>query len=62
MTHSLISLDKLCDNKASQIGIFTNKLDDLDNHTVSFFTHFDFESVSSSTRIADKLTFIKAKA
>ena len=30
------------------------------NHTMSFYTHFDFESVLSSTHIADELTYIIA--
>ena len=50
MTHSLMSLNKLCNHKVSQINIFTNKPDNSGqhNHTMSFFTHFDFESVLSS--------------
>ena len=53
MTYSLILLNKSCDDKALQIDIFTNKLDNLDNTTLlcAFFAHFDFESVlSSNTR------------
>ena len=48
MTYLLIPVNKLCNNKASQIDIFTNKLDNSDNTSMSFFTHFDFESVLSS--------------
>ena len=34
MTHSLISLNKSCNDKASQIDIFANKLDNSDNITI----------------------------
>ena len=45
----IIPLNKLCDEKASQVDIFTNKLDNSDNATIpSFFTHFHFKSVLSS--------------
>ena len=49
----IISLNKLCDDKASHINIFTNKLDNSDNATIlwDFLTHFAFKSVlSSNTR------------
>ena len=34
VTHSLISLNKSCDDKASQINIFTNKLNNSDSTTL----------------------------
>ena len=41
--HSLISLNKSCDYKASDIDIFTNKLDDSDNtNTLRVFYSFWF--------------------
>ena len=48
--HLFISLNKLRDNKASEIDIFTNKLDNSDNTTILwvFLTHFHFKSVLSS--------------
>ena len=63
MTHSLTSLGKLCNEKSSQFGIFTNKLDDSENTTIlmSFFSHFHFEKSHHQTHIADKLTNIIAK-
>ena len=62
-----MSLSKSWEDKVPQIDIFANKIDDSDNTTqpyyvMSFFTHFDFESVSSSTHIADELTHIIVKA
>ena len=35
MTYSVISLNKSCNGKASQINIFTNKLDNSDNEDLS---------------------------
>ena len=58
-----ILLSKLHDNKASQIDIFTNKLDNLGNTTIPwvFFTHFNFESVlwSNTHGWWATLTYIK---
>ena len=52
------SPNKSCDDKASQIDIVRRQ----HNHTMSFFTHFDFESVLYQTHIAEELTYIIAKA
>ena len=64
MTHSLILLNKSCDDKALQIDIFINELDNLDNTTLlcAFLLVLILNQSYHQTHIADEVTYIIAKA
>ena len=60
----IIALIKLRNGKASQIDIFTNKLDNLENTTLLWVSWLIFILNQSyhQTHIADYLTYILGKA
>ena len=64
MTHLLKSLNKPCNDKASQIDIFTNRLDNSGqhNHAMSAFIFILILNQSyHQPHIADEPTYIIAK-
>ena len=62
VTHSLISLSKSCDNKASQINIFTNKLDNSDITTIlwTFLLILILNQSSHQTHVASYPFFLSS--